>query len=84
VRLVPRAGANRIDGVVEGSLAARVAAPPVDGSANDALVRLIAEALGVPRRRVRLVAGTANRRKVVEVDGIDQAALRARWPGLDV
>lgn len=84
MRLVPRGGANRIDGVVDGSLAARVTAPPVDGAANDALVRLIAEALGIPRRRVRVVAGAANRRKVVEVDGIERVALKARWPGLDV
>jgi uncharacterized protein YggU (UPF0235/DUF167 family) len=48
------------------------------------MTRLIASALGVPNRAVRLVAGAANRRKVVEVDGVDAAALKARWPDLDV
>jgi len=45
---------------------------------------LIADALGVATGRVRLVAGATNRRKVIEIDGADGAALRARWPGLDV
>ncbi len=48
----------------------RLAAPPVDGAANDELVRFLAERFGVPRRAVRLVAGAGARRKVVEVDGI--------------
>jgi uncharacterized protein YggU (UPF0235/DUF167 family) len=81
---MPRGGADRIDGVVEGTLKVRVAAPPVDDAANDALIRLIAGELDVPRNRVRLVAGTTNRRKIVEVTDIGPAALRARWPGLDV
>ena len=83
VRLTPRAGADRIDGVGEdGSLRVRVAAPPVDGAANDALVRLLATELGVARAGVRLVGGAAGRRKVLEIQGIDGAALSGRWPGL--
>ena len=84
VRLTPRAGADRIEGVVDGVLKARVAAPPVDGAANEALLRLVADALGLPRRRVRLAAGATNRRKVMEVEGVEAEALRSRWPGLDV
>lgn len=84
VRLTPRGGTDRVDGVHEGTLRARVAAAPVDGAANAALTTLIADALGVPRGRVRLVAGGANRRKLIEVDGLEPAALRSRWPGLDV
>lgn len=52
------------------ALKVRLAAPPVDGTANDELVRFVAERLGVPRRAVRLVAGAGARRKVVEVDGV--------------
>lgn len=84
MRLVPRADAGRIDGVINGVLRARVTAPPVDGAANDALIRLVAAALGVPTGRVRLVAGAASRSKVLEIDGIAPDALRGRWPGLDV
>jgi uncharacterized protein YggU (UPF0235/DUF167 family) len=82
--LTPRGGADRIDGIVDGALRVRVAAAPVDGAANDALTRLIASAVGVPNGRVRVVSGATNRRKVIEVEGLDAAALKARWPGLDV
>lgn len=70
--------------MLDGALKVRVAAPPVDGAANESLTRLIADALGIARSRVRLVAGAANRRKLIEMDGVDPAALRSRWPGLDV
>jgi uncharacterized protein YggU (UPF0235/DUF167 family) len=81
VRLTPRGGADRIDGVREGVLRVRVAAPPVDGAANEALARLIAAELDVPRGAVRLVAGATARTKVVEVEEADDA-IAARWPGL--
>jgi len=82
VRLAPRGGADRVDGVGEdGVLRARVAAPPVEGAANEALCRLLARELGVPARAVRVVAGATSRRKVVEVD-VDPAAVHARWPAL--
>ena len=84
VRLIPRGGLDRVDGVVDGVLRARVAAPAVDGAANQALLRLIAHELGVPRRSVRLVAGATGRTKVLAVDGVDPAALAGRWPGLRV
>jgi uncharacterized protein YggU (UPF0235/DUF167 family) len=61
-----------------------VAAPAVDGAANQALLRLIADELGVPRRSVRLVAGATGRTKVLAVDGVGPAVLAARWPGLRV
>jgi uncharacterized protein YggU (UPF0235/DUF167 family) len=57
VRLTPRAALDRIDGVSDGVLRARVGAPAVEGAANNALVRLIAEELGVARSAVRIVAG---------------------------
>jgi uncharacterized protein (TIGR00251 family) len=70
--------------VVEGALRVRVAAPPVEGAANQALVRVLAEELGVARRSVRLVAGAAGRQKLVVVEGISSDELMARWPGLRV
>ena len=59
-------------------------APAVAGAANQALVRLIADELGVARRDVRLVAGAAGRQKLIVVDGVDPEAVVARWPGLRV
>jgi uncharacterized protein (TIGR00251 family) len=84
VRLTPRAGANQVDGVVEGDLRARVSAPAVEGAANNALVRLLADELGVARRDVRIVAGATGRRKLVVVDGMSRDAIVAHWPGLRV
>ena len=65
-------------------LRAHVAAPAVGGAANQSLLRLLSDELGVPRRAVRLVAGAAGRQKLIVVDGIEPEALIARYPGLRV
>ena len=57
------------------ALKVRLAAPPVDGAANEALVALLAEELGVPRRSIRIVAGGSARSKLVQVDGIESGAV---------
>jgi uncharacterized protein YggU (UPF0235/DUF167 family) len=77
VRLTPRASRTELAGDRDGVLLARVTAPPVDGRANDALCRLIARAAGVAPGRVGVVRGHAAREKVVRVEGIEPAALRA-------
>jgi uncharacterized protein (TIGR00251 family) len=69
----PRTSRTEVAGLHGAAIKVRLAAPPVDGAANDELVRFLAERLGVPRRAVRLVAGAGARRKVVEVDGIAAA-----------
>ena len=84
VRLTPRAGSDHVDGVVDGVLRAHVAAPAVAGAANQSLLRLIAEELGIARRSVRLVAGASGRQKLIVVDGLEADAVVARWPGLRV
>ena len=84
VRLAPRAGRSAIDGVVEGSLRVRVAAPPVDGEANEALTRLIARELGLPASAVRIASGATARQKLLEIEGIEAPALLERWPGLAI
>jgi len=65
-------------------LRARVTAPPIEGAANQALLRLLAEELGVPRRDVRLVAGAGGRTKLVVIDNLDPDVVLERWPGLRV
>ena len=70
--------------MVDGVLRARVAAPPIEGAANQALLRLLADELGVARRSVRLVAGAAGRQKLVVVEGMTPDDVLARWPGLRV
>ena len=83
VRLTPRAGRDAIGGVdPDGTLRVRVAAPPVDGAANRALVRFIAAVLDVAPSAVRIEAGESARLKRLSVAGADAAAVSARWPGL--
>ena len=57
---------------------ARIAAPPERGRANEALCKLLAEALSVPRGSVRVVAGQSARAKVVEIDGLEPAEIERR------
>ena len=78
LRVQPRASRTEITGVHGGALRVRIAAPPVDGAANEALIRFLAERLGLPRSAVRLVAGETSRTKVVEVDGLGARELPAR------
>jgi uncharacterized protein len=82
--LTPRSGSDAVDGVVDGVLRARVAAPAIGGAANQSLVRLLADELGIARRDVRIVAGAAGRQKLVVIEGVGEAAIIARWPGLKV
>lgn len=78
VRVTPRAGQDRIDAMRDGVLRVRLAAPPVDGQANEALVRLLARTLGVPPRDVRVTRGESSRNKLVEIVGLDADAIQQR------
>jgi len=85
VRLTPRGGSDRVEGVRDdGTLLVRVAAPPADGAANLALLGLLAAEIGLPRRAVRLVGGVSSRAKLIAVEGIGPAELGARWPRLAI
>jgi uncharacterized protein (TIGR00251 family) len=77
VHVQPRASRSEIIGQHGAALKVRLQAPPVDGAANEALVRLLADSLGVPQRSVRVVAGATSRAKTVEVDGTTEDAVRA-------
>lgn len=69
VSVVPNAKRSGADGLHDGALRVRLAAPPVDGKANEALVAWVAEALGLPRRAVSLVRGQSSRRKWLALEG---------------
>jgi uncharacterized protein (TIGR00251 family) len=77
VKVHPRARRSGIAGRLGEAWKLDLAAPPVDGRANDECVRFFAELADVPRARVRIVTGATSRTKVVEIEGIDQAALDA-------
>jgi uncharacterized protein (TIGR00251 family) len=78
VRVQPRASRDAIGGEREGALLVRLCAPPVEGAANEALVRFLGKALGVAPSAVRVAAGARGRNKVLRVAGLDAAAVRAR------
>ena len=70
LRVQPRASRDEVAGVAGDALRVRLTAPPVDGAANEALVRLLADRLDVSRGSVALVSGHTGRNKVVEVSGL--------------
>jgi uncharacterized protein len=76
VHVQPRAAQSAVAGMHGDALKVRVAAPPVDGAANAALVKFFAELFSVARRDVRIVAGETSRSKIVEIDGITERAVR--------
>ena len=77
VRLQPRASRDEILGRnEEGTLRVRVKAAPVDGAANAALIQLLAKRLGIAKSKISLVSGATARNKVVEVEGVTEAAVR--------
>ena len=77
VRVTPRASRNSIEGEYQGALQVRLAAPPADGQANDALRRLLAERLNVPVSAVRIVSGGKGRRKRLAIAGVTRAQVVA-------
>lgn len=77
VRVVPRASISKVVGEHDGALRVRVAAPPVDGAANEELIRTLAQALKVSRSAVQIVAGHSSKTKHVSVEGAPPEALVA-------
>jgi len=77
VRLRPRGRGDALLGIVDGVLQARVSAPPVDGKANRALCRLIAERVGVAPSKVSVLRGAKSREKLVLVEGLEETELLA-------
>jgi uncharacterized protein (TIGR00251 family) len=67
VRVIPRAGKSGLAGTRGDALLVRLQSPPVDGAANEELIAVLAEALGVSKRQVSIVSGTRSRHKRVRV-----------------
>ena len=76
VRVVPRASRSEIVGEHDGVLRVRIAAPPVDGAANDELVRLLARAFGMSRSEIAVTAGQTSKLKTVRVTGGQPSVLQ--------
>lgn len=80
IKVVPGASRDAVDGWLGEALKVRVSAPPERGKANAAVVRLLAELLGVARGAVEVVSGHGSPRKVVGVEGVSETELRRRLP----
>ena len=78
VRVTPSAGRDALLGWQGDVLRLSVAAPAQRGKANEALLRLLSAALGLPPQRLRIVRGHTSRQKVVSIQGLDEAEVRAR------
>jgi uncharacterized protein YggU (UPF0235/DUF167 family) len=86
IRVIPRSGKNTLEWEQgnernegqQGQLKARLAAPPVDGAANEALVTLLADRLHIPKRAIHIIRGATSRRKTVEIDNLTAEELRSR------
>jgi uncharacterized protein (TIGR00251 family) len=78
VRVIPRSSRSGVDGERGNALRVRLHAPPVEGAANDELVAVLADALGVPRRAVAIVKGERSRSKQAKVTGLDETTARLR------
>ena len=81
VRVVPRAKKTGLGPAREGAIVVRVAAPPVDNAANQALITFFSDLLDVPRRAVRIVSGARGREKRVAIDGVTIETARVKLVG---
>jgi hypothetical protein len=77
VRAVPRAGRSEIDGIVDNFVKVRLAAAPVDGAANAALIELFASRFDIPKSRIEIISGERGRRKRVLLRGVDASKVRS-------
>ncbi len=78
VKLHPRAGRDRIAGVVNGRLRIDVCAPPVKNQANRNLIKILAKIIGMPRDAVTIVRGATGRDKIIAIRGLTSPELRDR------
>ena len=67
VRVVPRASRSELAGLHDGALRIRVAAPPVEGAANQELVSFLAKRFKVSKAAVTLVSGSNSRNKIIRI-----------------
>ena len=78
IKVIPRAGRTALAGTRDNALLIRLAAPPVEGAANTALIEFLARFLEVPRRDVAIISGEKSPTKRVKVSGVSAALIRHR------
>jgi len=78
VRVIPRASQEEFGGIRGSALVVRVSAPPVEGAANEALLRMLSDALAVPTSDLAIISGHHSRDKTLRVVGLSAAELKQR------
>jgi uncharacterized protein (TIGR00251 family) len=78
IKAIPNAPRNAVAGWLGDSLKVKVHAPALEGRANEELCDFLAETLGLPRRSVTLVQGDKSRQKLVQIQGLDLASVKAK------
>ena len=78
LHVIPRGSRNEITGRRGDALCVKITAPPVEGAANEAIVKFIADALGVRKNQVEIVSGEKSREKTLRITGLSDAEVRAR------
>lgn len=78
IKAIPNAPRSEVVGWLGEALKVKVHAPPVEGRANEALCEFLAERLSLPRRTVTVQRGDTSRQKIVRIDGLDLATVKAR------
>ncbi|HEY6011231.1 MAG TPA: DUF167 domain-containing protein [Nitrospirota bacterium] len=73
VRIQPRSSKNEASLMEDGGLKIRLTAPPVDGAANEALIRFLADALSVAKSQVEILSGHTSKNKIIRIGGISKA-----------
>ncbi len=81
LKIIPNAPRNEVVGWLGPALKVKVHAPALEGRANDELLDFLAEKLGLPRRAVTLLRGDKSRQKVIQIAGLDAAAVHTRLVG---
>lgn len=72
VRVVPRASRSEVIGEHDGALKVRIASPPVDGAANDELIRLFSKKFGVSKSDIEIVSGQTSKNKRIKINNLSQ------------
>jgi len=73
VKVEPRSSRRQISGIMDNDiLKVKLTAPPVDGSANEQLIELISETIGIRKSQIKIVRGQSSKRKLIEITGVEK------------
>jgi uncharacterized protein (TIGR00251 family) len=84
VRVQPRANRDEVAGTMDGAIKIRLRAPALENRANDALIELLADRLGMPKAAVRILSGDRSRIKRVEVRGVTEKQILSLLAGVNL